>query len=268
MPRAIELDEDDDELFDSGDERPLPRARRRLPWFRMSLFSGLCIAGLAYLAEHEAALKVPNQPGAVPATVLIAPPPTWQILNSTAAYGLDKTLGSAIAEARQHSGGGREDTLVVGAPGTSRYARVTMSHRIPVAPRTFYVDLVRRAAEAGLAVERSGQTAMIATKFGPVESAPVTLAGPAEQACEAFRFRDDDAAFGFQGWLCEPGISAQRVACFLDAMTALGTDPSISAFFAGAERSRVDHCAPEARNVAAGSKPVKALPGPSASALR
>ena len=39
--------------------------------------------------------------------------------------------------------------------------------------------LVRRAAEAGLAVERNGQTSMLATKFGAVERGDVTLAGPA-----------------------------------------------------------------------------------------
>src|SRR5687768_2906113 len=117
MPRAIDLDEDEDALFDPREERPLPRARRRLPWLRMSLFSGLCIAALAFLAEQERAEQVPGGPKAVPATVLVAPPPTWQILDpASTAFSLDRTLGPAVAEARRHSGGGREDTLVLGAP--------------------------------------------------------------------------------------------------------------------------------------------------------
>jgi hypothetical protein len=268
MQRAIELDEDEDALFDA-DERPLPRARRRLPWFRMSLFSGLCIAALAFIAEQERTEPVVGGTIAIPATVLVSPPPTWQVLNpSGVAFSFDKALGPASAEARQHSGGGREDTLVVGAPGAGRYARVTFSYRIPVAPRTFYLDIVRRAAEAGLAVERSGQTFMIATKFGAVETAPVTLTGPAEHGCQAFRFRDDDASFGFQGFVCEPGILPERAACFIDSMTATGTDASLAALFNRLDRGRADNCAFEVRTATIPAKPAAKAPGLSASAFR
>ena len=159
--------------------------------------------------------------------MLIAPPPTWQAINpANSPFSLDKEFGVATATARQHSGGGREDTLVVGAPGESRYARVTFSHGLPMTPRSLYVDVVRRAAEAGLSVERNGLSGLLVTKFGSLESASITLGGPAEQNCQAFRFHDPDSAFGFQGWLC--GQDAQPVekadlACFIDSMTLLGS---------------------------------------------
>lgn len=272
MPRAIYADDDEGDTFDLRDERPLSRARRRLPWLRMTLFSGLCITALAYLAQHEGAEQPPSGPKAVPATVLTAPAPTWQVLNpANTVFSLDKTLGSAIVEARQLSGGGREDTLVAGAFGDPRYARVTFSHRIPTTPRSFYVDMVRRAADAGLAVERNGQTSMVATKFGAVESAELTLAGPAEQNCQAFRYRDDDAAFGFQGWLCGIGAlpaDVQRLTCFIDAMTISGGDQSLVALFARANRSRPESCPETARTALIGTKPLRALTGPSVSAFR
>ena len=106
---------------------------------------------------------------------------------------------------------------MVGAIGEPRYARVSLSEGIPMVARSFYVDIVRRAAEAGLAVERNAQTSMLATKFGAIESAAVTLAGPTEQNCQAFRFLDGETGFGFQGWLC--GSDSQPVetkpACLL-----------------------------------------------------
>lgn len=264
MPRAIYADEDEDDVFDLRDERPLSRARRRLPWLRMTLFSGLCIAALAYLAQQDLAEQRSGGQTAIPATILVAPPPAWTpLVPARTAYGLDKTLDPVIAEARQHSGGGREDTLIVGALGEQRYVRVIFSHGIPPTPRSFYVDIVRRAAEAGLSVERNAQTAMLPTKFGPVESAAVTLAGSTEQNCQAFRFHDGDAAFGFQGWLCgSDTVDIHRLACFIDGVTLSGaSDPALTALFARAGRAPPEECAVNARTAAIGAKASKAPSG-------
>jgi hypothetical protein len=116
----------------------------------------------------------------------------------------------------------------------------------------FYVDLVRRAAAAGLAVVRSGQSAPVATKFGLVEVAPVTLSEGVEQACLAFRFTHPELSFGFQGWLCGAEIrpvAPDQLACFIDRVTLLNgaEDSALKVLFAQAERRRLDSCAPSAR---------------------
>ena len=61
MPGTIYVENDEDDLFDLRDERPLSRARKPLPWLRMVVFSALCIAALAYLAQ-EATEPRPGQP--------------------------------------------------------------------------------------------------------------------------------------------------------------------------------------------------------------
>ncbi|WP_210496459.1 hypothetical protein [Microvirga antarctica] len=261
MPRPLDRDEDDDDTFDLEDERPLVRSRRRLPWLRMMLFSGLCIAALAFLAQQERPATSPaaDSPRPVPVTVLSAPPATWTPLaTATPLYALDRTPSPVAIEARRHVSGGREDTMVIGAPSETRYGRISVSAGIPPMTRSFYVDVVRRAAEAGLSVERNAQTGLLTTKFGPVEVAAVTLAGPAELGCQAFRFRDDDAAFGFQGWLC--GSDAQvadsrQLACFIDSLMLVGAaDPALKTLFGRSEKIRAEACPPPARTASAGVK--------------
>jgi hypothetical protein len=79
----------------------------------------------------------------------------------------------------------------------------------------------------------------------------VTLAGPAEQACQAFRFADAQASFAFQGWVC--GSEAQPVneghlACLIDRIALGATDnPAVKAIFAEAERQRLEGCGPTER---------------------
>ena len=162
MPGTIYAENDEDDLFDLRDERPLSRARGRLPWLRMiALLGGLCIAGACLSCAAEATSsrrpggrEADSRHGADRAAAHLASRQPCQ----HRLFGLDKALAPATCEARQHSGGGREDTLVVGALGEARYARVSFSARASDTPRSFYVDIVRRAAEAGLAVERNGQT--------------------------------------------------------------------------------------------------------------
>ncbi len=115
MPGTIYVENDEDDLFDLRDERPLSRARSPLPWLRMVVFSALCIAALAYLAQ-EATEPPPGSPRPIPATVLIAPPPTWQAINpANSPFSLDKNArcrdGNCPAAFRRrtrgHAGGRR-----------------------------------------------------------------------------------------------------------------------------------------------------------------
>ncbi len=252
MPRAGFARWDEEDAVDLEDERPLRHARRTsLPWLRLILLSALSIAGLVYFAQHGQRANRPGDPKTVPAAVLIAPAPVWKTISpSPAVYALEKSQGPLTMEARQHTGGAREDILTLGRFGEPRHARIILVQGLADPPRSFFIETVRRAADAGLSVARNTLSRSVATKFGPVEAASLTLAGPAEQSCQAFRFSDRDADFGFLGWLCGPEADAltdTQLACFIDGIgLAGGTSPSLKAVFARAERNRTGACGPGA----------------------
>ena len=199
-----------------------------------------------------------ERPKQVPSSVLVAPAPAWKpVFPSPALYALAGASGSVTMEARQHTNGAREDTLTLGRFGEFRYAQVALAQGAPETVGSFYIDIVRRAARAGLAVAHQGQGRSVATKFGTLEAAPLTLAAKGEQACQAFRFADTEGEFGFQGWLC--GSSAPdeaQLACFIDGIALAGSPgPSLKAIFARAERSRTEACGQSARTAAAAVRP-------------
>jgi len=260
MPRAGYAEWDEDDLADWVDERPARRLRRkRSSWLRVILMSFCSIAGLTYLAlQLEPARRPTERAKEVPSSALVAPAPAWKpIPASPAMYALTGASGPIAMEARQHTNGAREDTLILGRFGDFRFAQVSLVQGAPETAGSFYIDIVRRAARAGLAVAHQGQGWMLATKFGTLEVAPLTLAAKGEQACQAFRFADADADFSFQGWLC--GSSAPddaHLACFIDGMNlASGTSPSLKAVFAKAERSRSEACGSVARTASVAVKP-------------
>lgn len=261
MARAIDPDWDDDDLLDRRDEQPEPRSRARLPWLRMSLLSGLSIAVLVYFALHDGPSLPSGEPKDVPASVLVAPPPMWRPLPQAGpVYGLDKAFAPATFTARQHRSGAREDTLVLGQIADARQARISLVQGLTEdGTRSFFIDIVRRAAEAGLSVARNAQSRMAPTKFGPVEMAEVTLAGATEQTCQAFRFADPESKFGFQGWLCgsdSQSIDPVQTACFIDRLSLASADnATLKGLFARAERNRTDSCTQAARTAAASVRP-------------
>ena len=255
MPRAVYAEWDEEDVADWVDERPSRRLRRRrLPWLRIVLMSFCSIAGLVYFAlEQERNLRPAERAKAVPSAALVAPAPAWTPLPvSGPVYSLANAPGPISSEARQHTDGAREDSLALGRFGDFRYAQLTLTQGNAETAGSFYIDIVRRAARSGLAVAHQGQGRLIATKFGPVEAAPLTLSARTEQACQAFRFTDESAAFTFQGWLC--GSSAPdeaQLACFIDGIgLSGGSNPSLKAIFARAERSRTESCGPEPRTAA------------------
>ncbi|MBM6580919.1 hypothetical protein ILT44_12060 [Microvirga sp. BT689] len=260
MPRAGYAEWDEEDLADWVDERPSRRlGRRRTPWLRVILMSSCSIAGLAYLAlQQEPARRPAERSKQVRSSVLVAPVPAWKPVSpSPAAYALASAPGSIAMEARQHANGAREDTLVLGRFGDFRYAQVSLVQGMPETAGSFYIDIVRRAARAGLAVAHQGQGRMVTTKFGTVEAAPLTLAARGEQACQAFRFADGAADFSFQGWLC--GSSAPdeaQLACFIDGIAPAGSpSPALKAVFARADRSRTEACGASARTASAAVRP-------------
>jgi hypothetical protein len=260
MPKAGYAEWDEDDGVDWVDERPARCLRRKRPsWLRVILMSSCSIAGLAYLAlQLEPARRPAERSKEVPSSVLVAPAPAWKpVPASPAPYALAGASGPIALEARQHTNGAREDTLVLGRFGDFRYAQVSLVQGAPETAGSFYIDTVRRAARAGLAVAHQGQGRTVTTKFGSLEAAPLTLAARGEQACQAFRFADAQTEFSFQGWLC--GSSApddMQLACLIDGITlAGGTSPSLKAIFARAERNRTEACGPGARTASVSVKP-------------
>jgi len=267
MMREARFAEWDEEVtFEEADER---RSRRRkLPWLRMGLLSSLCIAGLVYFADDRQRATPSLDLQSRPVPVLASPAPVWRPISpSPALYAFEGSADPIALEARQHTGGAREDTLTLGRFGDVRHARITLAQGLAEAAaepaRSFFVDLVRRSAEAGLSVVRNGQSRMVATKFGLVEAASVILAAADEQTCQAFRFTDPQAAFGFHGWLCGSEtrpVDEVQLACLLDRLEAVGSgSPSLKAVFARSENSRVQACQPGAPGARA---PVRAASRP------
>lgn len=260
MPRAVYAEWDEDDVADWVDERPARRLRRRrLPWLRIVLISCCSIAGLVYFAlEQEQSARPAERQKTVPSSVLVAPTSAWKLLpSSPAVYALAGTSGPLTSEAREHANGAREDTLVLGRFGDFRYAQLALLQGSAEAAGSFYIETVRRAARSGLAVAHQGQSRMITTKFGSMETAPMTLANRGEQACQAFRFLDETAAFGFQGWLCGSSTPDEaQLACFIDGIAlAGGASPSLKAVFAQAERNRNEACGPGARTASTTVRP-------------
>ena len=260
MPKAWYADWDEDDAFDLVDERPSRRLRRkRLPWLRVILMSSCSIAGLAYLAlQNEQTVRPGERPKTVPPSALVTPAPAWKPISpSPAVYALANASGPVAVEARQHTSGAREDTLTLGRFGDFRYAQIALVQGTAEPAGSFYIDTVRRAARAGLAVAHQGQGRMVTTKFGPVEAAPLTLSGKGEQACEAFRFADPEAAFGFQGWLCGSSTPDEaQLACFIDGIALAGSaGPSLKAVFAQAEHGGANACGTGARTASVAVKP-------------
>jgi hypothetical protein len=259
MPRAGYAEWDEEDLADWVDERRARRLRRRRPsWLRMILMVSCSIAGLAYLALQQESSHRPAARQEVPSSVLVAPAPAWKpVPASPTLYAVAGASAPVATEARQHTNGAREDTLVFGRFGDFRYAQVSLVQGAPETAGSFYIDIVRRAARAGLAVAHQGQGRTVTTKFGTLEVAPLTLAAKGEQACQAFRFADPDAEFSVQGWLC--GSSAPddaQLACFIDGITLAGaSSPSLKAVFARAERSKIEACGPAARTASVSVKP-------------
>ena len=260
-PPAFEADASDGAEPDLARMRPSRHIKRReWPWLRIGVACVAVIAALVHVAQNEERDSLASAATPVPQANLIAPPPPWQAVARPApVYAVEDVDGKAMPvmlDVRRHVSGGREDTLTFGVFGEAGYARLSLT-RGAAEPESgrFFVDLVRRAASAGLAVARSGQSEAVTTKFGTVEAASVTLADTAEQPCLAFRFAQGDTAFGFQGWLCGSEtlpISTGQLACFIDRLALVATDdPSLKGVFAQSDRRRLEACAPAARTAVA-----------------
>src|SRR5215207_4618330 len=180
------------------------RARRKrssFPWLGLCLGSGAVTVALVVLARQPepAILDYPERP-VIDEAPLRAPPPLWQpIAQPAALFALDvpDLQGLPFAyEARRDGDDARDDTLTFGSAETDArpYARLIVHQSAHPEPQgsSFFVDLARRAADAGLAIARSAPASGLPTKFGLAEAADLALSGSVERACLGFRFSHPD----------------------------------------------------------------------------
>jgi hypothetical protein len=156
-----------------------------------------------------------------------------------------------LYEARRHrSGGGRRDVLTYGAAfGAGPYLRLSL-YRVgtePAPAASFFVDLARQAAQAGLAVTRSAQPVPLETKFGAFETADVVLGqGPSDAACLAFRLDAAGVDFRINGLACGTEAAPDRasLSCVIDRLDLISGsgDPPLLRFFTQAEQARGQSC--------------------------
>lgn len=233
----------------------LPRAPRRtpLPRVRMALGSIAIVAGLVHLARDpgqaivEAGAPAPVATvAAVPSIRPPDPPRPVSRLDAPELAGLAQQAETRVTET-----GGRVETLLVGAfEGSGPHLNLSIEVSPDAAPSapSFFVQTVRRAAEAGLGVVRSAQPSGVATRFGPAEVANVVLAGAMERSCAGIRLSRPDIALA--GWFCgasdEPAEPA-RIACLIDQLAVDSrADPLLKAAFAQAQREGATACGPRA----------------------
>jgi hypothetical protein len=263
MRHAATMDEDAlDEDWQGETQGPTARGGRRkpLPWLRAAILSGCIVAGLAYFAQRPAQEGAPEAPRAIPQTVLLAPAPTWTAMRGAAPLYALATEAQPSVQVRGHSNGGREDVMSWGNFGNAGYSvLVFTSGNIDSVNRSLFVETVHRAASAGLFVARSSPSRTIQTKFGPAESASVTLGGTQEQECQAFRYAEPGFRFG--GWLCGSGaqpVGDGQVACLIDRLSVNATDDiSLKAVFARSEGNRLPACSPAQTAAAGGFLPIR-----------
>ena len=233
--------------------RPAPaRGPGELPWLRMAVVSAVSVAALAYLADHQEPERVRSRPlPARPPLALTAPAASWQpVPNAPALFALDAPLlkgQAALVEVRVTRRGGREDLLDFGtlADAAAPFVRlvVTRSSGDASPPSSLFVDLVRRAAEAGMAVTRSAPGAPLVTKFGTFEATPIALGTEGPRACIGFRGQHTEVPFRVLGWFCGGAAAPatrEALVCVIDGLelTSAAADAALKAMFAQAERRR------------------------------
>jgi hypothetical protein len=220
--------------------------------------SGLLILGLLLWTLLPGLPELPESATVAAPSAPAAERSPWSIVSRPLeAFSLvlaDAPRETRRYEARRHANGrGREDSLSLGSfdePGA--YIRVSLYRPGPEAGEsgTLFLDLARRAAEAGLSVERSAVSTTMGSKFGPIEVADVLLEGTqAGRACLAFRHLSVDPDFRISGWSCGGAgrpVDRVQLACQLDRLNLLSgaDDKPLRALFLAAERNRDASCSP------------------------
>ncbi|CUA88937.1 hypothetical protein Ga0061061_10630 [Chelatococcus sambhunathii] len=268
-----------DRLYEELD-RPVRRRPRRSAAARLkrTLLSGLfvvALAGGAYvlqaakgpdgagvgdaqadvrLAEDAAVPATPGLDAAVARPIWIrasAPVPVF----SLAASGIGPGFGDRERsyEAQHHGLGGQEDIIGIGrfaTPGPHLRLSVYRPGGEAGTPSSFFVDMVRAASEAGLAVSRTSVPRGVTTKLGTMEVAEAQLVGHGVvRSCSAFRLLHAAPALRLSGWVCgaddRPRADA-ALRCVIDGLEPAASldDGGLKALFHAARPAATCGAAP------------------------
>jgi hypothetical protein len=219
-------------------------------------------APVAVLLAYAVAGLRPDVDPQPEAMILAAPPsepagpvkPTWApISRPIHLFALDapEILGSlTFYEARRRNlDGGRDDILTFGSfDGPLAFMQLSIfraqQEAIPIS--SFFLDIARIAADAGLAVGHSTVPAPLNTRFGPFDVADVAL-GQANTPtnCLGFRFFAGLPRLRIAGLYCGTATHpADRSAlrCLINRLdlVSAGEDSALRDWFVAAERGRGD----------------------------
>jgi hypothetical protein len=253
------------------------RGRRSAPSASLILFGTafICISSAALLLlparggatmpeEPKIATREPSPaPGDAPSWTRIAHPAPLFTLE---AIELSKMQMSYEAT-RSTQVEGREDRLVFGsaARADEPFIEVAILRAGAEAGEaaSFFVDLSRRAAAAGVAVAKASPGEPLPSKFGEMESAETRLsANGAERSCLAFRRAVPGEVLRLFGWYCpSEGARARAPAlsCLIERLELSGTteDKTLRDVFAAAQARRLGCKTPAApASLAAGKAPM------------
>lgn len=236
--------------------RPRPRRRARLT-LQLTACAAL-IAGLSLAARDRMAAPEPQRAwtdpprteAAAPRKVATAEP----LLTLTEAAADPSALPPRAEPSRwDPTRGQREDSVSQGAFDAIEAPWLLVTATDPGAARaepapSLFVTLVRRAADGrGLAVTRTGERGVVATRYGGFETLEAVLSGDGTRTCTGFRSLDLNT-LRLDGWLC--GILGQApekraVACAIERVTLSGR--VAAALGAGeADKGKMTACEPDA----------------------
>jgi len=145
----------------------------------------------------------------------------------------------------QPTTGNLRDTVILGED--RRFIRLTIQRQSAAAPQQasvkpadFYVEMVRRSADAGLAIARAGQPQMVESRFGKLEIADLSLTGSqGTLTCAGVRMAGHAPQFAISGMMCgmtQP-LNLEKIACLTDRLELKdGDDADLIDIFTNADQ--------------------------------
>jgi hypothetical protein len=243
----------------------------RLPFImqpRSRLSAAVAASGLfgtAALAAVQIAWSL-NAPRSVPvrlaeATLLPAPPaperalPQWKpVHDPEPLFGLGPGLYPVPVRHEVHrldDGVTRMDVFTFGDHRSGAFARLALERLTDASPDMggLFVSVARKAAAEGFAVERAARPVAARSRFGVMETAEVTLAGPSGPvACTVFRGTAENGPLRYSGWSCAAPSTAEAARCLVDvaAFSPEIHEPALARVFEETEADVAPGCRPPA----------------------
>lgn len=144
----------------------------------------------------------------------------------------------------------REDVIAIGQPTSQGlYARLVLARSAngeALPGGSFYLDVTRRAAQAGFAVIKSDAPSSLDTKLGPFEMAEAEMVtGSITRPCFAFRGPEGESGIRLTGFLCgtaERKPDPRQLTCFIDRLEPAIEDRAVRDLFRGSDAYRNPTC--------------------------